>query len=245
MSTYPAIQEFRTFTGGLLECDADISLKDRIDMARQAGRNVGALTAKLYEEWEDNNWSELFDSRCVLHLALWYGANGYCDVCSFKANPKVKRKKARSSALALSSDTEAIVVEDDEDDDPVSARDILKDAAHADRGKVSEPKHRAAQQSRSATAQSMGAIGSYLKDKVANDRTVQQEMLEVRKAKLALERRAAERAEKETQMRLAQEEKKTNLALAKEILASETASPELKKGAEAFLLSCFTLPAAS
>ena len=169
--------------------------------------------------------------------ALYVGTSSKLEL-RFQKNPKVQRKKKRSSVLPVSSDTESpSLLHDDEDDESPS-----QESASAERGRVTEPKHQAARHSRSLTSQSMGAIGSYLKEKVEHDRLVQSEMLEVRKAKLEIDRRAAERADMEAKARQEQEEKRINLSLAKEILASEGASDELKARAEAFLMDCLKLP---
>lgn len=61
MQTYIAILAFEGFTGG--GGDGDLSTKERIELARKEGKNVGSLHAKLYAEWKDNGWVDLFASR--------------------------------------------------------------------------------------------------------------------------------------------------------------------------------------
>lgn len=64
LKMYQFIDEFEDFTGG--NGDGDLaSLKQDIEDARSAGKNVGALTPKMYKEWESKQWMELFDTRCV------------------------------------------------------------------------------------------------------------------------------------------------------------------------------------
>ena len=85
----------------------------------------------------------------------------------------------------------------------------------------------------------MASISSYLKDKVALDCKVQAQMVEVCKAKLELDRRAADRADQELQMHQAQQEKQASAVLAKDVLQVEGASQELHNAAESFLMKMF------
>lgn len=124
-------------------------------------------------------------------------------------------------------------------EEPAGATGYASQAA-GDRAKVSEPAHKPATSSRHAAAQSLASIGSYLKDKVSSDRDVQRELVQVRKEKLELDRRASERADEELRMRKEREEKQMNAALAKEVLQVQGASLELRNAAESYLINLFS-----
>ena len=158
----------------------------------------------------------------------------------YKSNPKVRRKKTRHSNMPLSSDNEQDTM-GDRDNSGVPGQ--VNAGTPSDRGSVSEPKYSPslspAKKSRSEAAQSMASIGSYLKDKVASDREVQAQMVEVRKAKLELDRRAADRADEELRMRREQHEKQSHATLAREVLQADGASEQLRNAAEAYLMKLF------
>ena len=61
MSTYLAICQLESFTGG--DGDGDSDTQARIDCARTHGRAVGALSAKVYDEWAENDWISLFRTQ--------------------------------------------------------------------------------------------------------------------------------------------------------------------------------------
>ncbi len=144
--------------------------------------------------------------------------------------------------MPLSSDNE-------QDDTPEgyesgdNVQKLFSNSAATARATVSEPKYSPvpspAKKSRGDAVQSMSSIGLYLKDKVASDREVHTQMVEVRKARLELECRAADRADEELRMRQEQQAKQANAAMAKEVLQADGASQQLRHAAEAFLMKMF------
>ncbi|EJF59914.1 hypothetical protein DICSQDRAFT_138125 [Dichomitus squalens LYAD-421 SS1] len=230
LKTYQFINAFENFTGGGGDGDLSPVTSWDINAARSAGEPVGGLTAKMYQEWESNSWVELFNARLA-------------------TSPKVCRKKKHHSNMPLSDDS-PYRNGDDAADEPANASHSVLELSGSgpatDRVTVTDTRHvpspTASQKSRSETSQSMAGISAYLKDKVKSDREVQAQLLEVRKARLDLERRAADRADEEFRVRQQQMEKQANAALAKDVLQAQGASPELRRAAESYLMNLFQKP---
>ncbi|TBU42919.1 hypothetical protein BD309DRAFT_961921 [Dichomitus squalens] len=225
LKTYQYIKAFENFTGGGGDGDLLLVTNEDINAARSSGEPVGGLTAKMYQEWESNSWVELFNAR-------------------FATSPKVCRKKKHHSNMPLSDDGPYCNGDNDADEPADTSHSVLELTGNGSAtNRVTETKHALSptpsQKSRSETAQSMASISAYLKDKVKSDREVQAQLLEVRKAKLDLERRAADRADEEFRVRQQQTEKQANAALAKDVLQAQGASAELRQAAESYLISLF------
>ena len=60
---YMAICTLESFTGG--DGDGDCDVQEQIDTARKHGKSVGGLSAKVYKEWSEQGWIDLFHSRYV------------------------------------------------------------------------------------------------------------------------------------------------------------------------------------
>ncbi len=187
LATYKQLYEFHNFTGGggdadELDFDDEDQVKERMNHAKQAGRDLGTLNAKKVQLWQERGWYALFDGRsvlvpvcqliCLLIHLLRYGKS-----------PKVVREKIRNSATALSDPPEGNDSDSNSSDSEAELKTVEKANTRTPKtsstkvagrasnsATVSEPKHTPASRFRAQSQDAMSGVSEYFRSKAELER---------------------------------------------------------------------------